>query len=301
MVVLRNNFLDLLEEKFREIAFLKYNDQPEQFPKVFNVKTSVKNNEHLSGVSGLGLPGSKAEGADMTYDDPEQLWDITATHTTYAQGARMSMESMDDDLYGILGERMFGSMGRGFRQRAETQAWAVLNNGFTTQLTADGVALFSESHTRNPNDSTTHANRPSTDADLSVSSLKSAITNFRNTLDERGLKLDIQPSNLVVPVELEFTAKEILQSVLEPYVTENQKNVLSGYNLGVVQTPFLTDTDAWFLTADKSDHELCFFWRKQFTVKRDSDFDSWDAKFGGCMRLSTVVRDWRGTYGTSGG
>lgn len=300
MTIIRTNFGDLLEEKFREIAFLNYDRYPELFSQIFNVKNSMKNNEHESGVSGLGMPGSKAEGADMTYDDPVQLWDVTYTHTTYAQGVRVTMEAMDDDQYGILGERLFGSMGRGFKERVETQAWNVLNNGFTTQTAADAVALFSTSHTRNPDDATNHANKPSTDADLSVSSLKAGITNFEDTLDHRGLKLRIRPKYLVVPTAERFTAEEITQSVLQPYVTENTKNVLGEEGLSVVVVPYITDSDSWFLIADKGDHDLNFFWRKAFTVKRDSDFDSWDAKFGGVMRFSVGVTDWRGTYGTQG-
>ena len=300
MTVISTNVADLLEEKFREIFFLAYMDKPEQYSRCFNVESSVKNNEHMSGISGLAMPNTKAQGADMGYDDPEQLWDTTATHVTYAQGGRVTMEAQDDDQYGILGNRMFGSMGRGFRQRVDTVAANVFNNGFTTQTSSDGVALFSESHTRNPNDATTHSNRPSTDADLSVASLKAGITNFEQTLDHRGLLLNIKPTQIVVPNEERFTAEEILQSNLEPYVNENTKNVVSEEGLSVVVNDYLTDPDAWFLLGEKADHQIYFFWRKQPTFKRDSDFDSWDAKFGGVMRFSTHVQDWRGTYGTTG-
>jgi phage major head subunit gpT-like protein len=303
VAIVRNNVLDLLEEKFRNIFFLSYDDKPEQYRNCFNVLTSVKNNEHMSGVSGLAMPGTKAEGSDMVYDDPEQLWDSTATHTTFAQGGRVTMEAMDDDQYGILGSRMFGSMGRGFRQRVDTNAANVFNDGFsggTSVTSADGVDVFSASHTRNPNDATTHANTPSTQADLSVSSLKAAIQNFEQTLDHRGLLLNIKPKTLLVPNELRFTAEEILQSQLEPHVAENTTNVLRGEGLAVSVNDYLTDADAWFLMADKSDHQFYFYWRKQPTFKRDSDFDSWDAKFGGVMRFSTLVQDWRGSYGTSG-
>jgi hypothetical protein len=63
---------------------------------------------------------------------------------------------------------------------------------------------------------------------------------------------------------------------------------------------YLTDTDAWFLLADKGDHTLNFWWRRQMTVRRDNDFDSWDAKYGAAMRFATGWEKWHGTYGTEG-
>lgn len=301
MVTVRNNVPDLLEERFREIEFKAFMQHPDQYSRCFNVINSVKNNEHFSGVSGLGMPAKKAEGTGMTYDDQEALWEVTFTHDSFAQGYRITKEAMDDDQYGIVGQRMFNSSGRGFKQRVEVTSANVFNEGFTTQLADDGVALFSESHTRNPNDATTHANKPSTDSDLSVSSLKAGITVFENTLDHRGLNMRLIPKKLLVSTAERFTAEEILESNLEPYVAENQKNVLREEGLSKEVNNYLTDTDAWFLLADKSDHELKFIWRTSLIFKRDSDFDSWDAKFGAFMRFSVGVVGWRGTYGNDGG
>jgi len=300
LVTLRTTNPDLLEEKFREIAFNNFDQHADQYTSCYNVIYSQKNNEHFSSMSGLGMPGTKAEGSDMTYDDPVQLWDTTFTPITYAKGLRITMEAMDDDQYGILGERMFSTMGRGFKERVEQTAADVFNNGFTTQTASDGVALFSTSHTRNPDDATTHSNRAGTDADLSVATLKAAITNFEDTRDHRGLHIRLMPSQLVVTTADRFTAEEILKSELQPYVTENQVNVLRSEGLTPVVNNYLTDADSWFLLANKSDHDLTFVWRKPFTVKRDSDFDSWDAKFGAVMRFDAGVIDWRGTYGVAG-
>jgi hypothetical protein len=300
VVMLRNSAADLLEEKFRSIMFNAFQQHPDQYSRCFNILNSKKNNEHLSGMSGLGMPGSKAEGSDMVYDDGEQLWDTTFTNVTYAQGYRVSMEAQDDDQYGILGQKQFSTSGRGFKQRVEVTSANVFNNAFGTQLSDDGQILCSNgAHTRNPNDATTHDNAPSTAAALSVSSLKTAITNFEDTLDHRGLNMRLVPKVLLVPTALRFTAEEIIQSSLEPHVNENTKNVLAGEGLRVEVNNYLTDATNWFLLADKSDHELLFFWRKQLTFKRDSDFDSWDAKFGAIMRFVAGVQGWRGIYGTN--
>jgi len=299
MTVYRSAFGDLLEEKFRKVAFNAYSMDADEYSKCFDVKSSQKDNEHVSEISGLPIAQTKTEGSDMGYEDPKQLYDKTYTHTTFAQGLRLSMESMDDDQYGILGGKMFNSQGRGFKARVETDSCNILNNGFAN-TGPDGATLFSVTHPQNPDETTTyHLNRPSTDADLAVASLKAAMINFKNTKDERGLRIAINPKKLVVPIDLMFTAQEILQSTLQPYVADNTTNVLQN-SLELVVMKYLTDADAWFVLGDKADHGLCFYWRKKYTVKRDSDFDSWDAKFGGIMRFSVGYDKWRGTYGTEG-
>jgi phage major head subunit gpT-like protein len=259
MTVLRANVADLLNEQFYKIAFNEFNRHAEQYSQIFNVKTSGKNDEHVSAISGLPIAPTKTEGADMTYYDPIQLYDGTYTHTTYSMGVRLTWESMDDDQYGILGQRLFSSMGNGFKQRVETAGAGVFINGFQASGYdgPDSVPLFSVSHPRNPDEaSTVHANKPATDADLTVSSLKAGITNFEKTKDERGLNIQLRPRKLLIPVDLDFTADEILQSALEPYIAENTKNVLAGRGLGKVVNHYLTDPDAWFLLADKGDHTL---------------------------------------------
>jgi phage major head subunit gpT-like protein len=207
---------------------------------------------------------------------------------------------MDDDEYSVF-TKMPNSLGRGFAQRVETEAANCFNNGFTTFTGADGVAMFSTVHPKNPNESTTYiTNTPAAAADLSVASLKAAITAFENQTDERGLKIAQRAKFLIVPADLDFTAQEILQSQLEPYIVENTKNVLNS-RLTAVVWPFLTDADSWFMAADKADHTLNFWWRTKFTVKRDSDFNSWDARYAAFMRFGLgVEKGWLGLYGVQG-
>lgn len=301
MTVIRANFSDLNNANFYRIAFEGYKDHPMVYDQIFNVKDSKRATEYISAVSGLAMPTAKAEGDDMGYDSPIQLYDGSVSHTTYAQGVRITREALEDDEYDILGERLFRALGRGFNQRVETSAAAVFNNGFTTFTGPDGVALFSTQHPKNPNEATTYiSNRAATDADLSTTSLKAALTAFENQTDERGLKFNQTAKILLVPADLKWTAQEILSSALEPYVAENTKNVLNN-SLRLIVWPFLTDADTWFLLGDKSDHNLNFFWRRKFNVKKDSDFDTDDAKYGASMRFSTYVeKGWLGTYGVAG-
>lgn len=301
MTVVRANFADLNNSNFYKVAFQGYNEHPMVYDKIFNVKDSTRATEYISAVSGLAIPSSKNEGDDMLYDSPIQLYDGSVTHTTYAQGVRLTMEAMQDDQYNIMGERLFQSLGRGFNQRVETQAAAFFSDGFATQKGPDGSYIFSTTHPKNPDETSSYiSNRASTDADLSTTSLKSALTAFENMTDERGLKFNQKAKYLLVPADLKWTAMEILQSALEPYVAENTKNVLNN-SLELIVWPYLSVADDWFLLSDKSQHTMNFFWRMKFTVRRDNDFGTWDAKYGAAMRFSVYCeKAWQGAYGVNG-
>jgi len=298
--VIRANFSDLNNANFYKMAFGGYTEHPTVYDKIFNVKSSTRATEYVSAISGLGLPTVKVEGNDHDYDSPKQLYDGSVTHVSYAQGVRITKEAMDDDEYGVF-TKLPTAMGRGFAQRVETEAANCFNNGFTTFTGADGVAMFSTVHPKNPDEATTYiTNTPAAAADLSVASLKSAITAFENMTDERGLKFSQKAKTLLVPSDLKWTAMEILESALEPYIVENTKNVLNN-SLSLVVWPYLSDADSWFMLGDKADHTLNFFWRTKFQVKRDSDFGSWDARYAAFMRFGLgVEKGWQGLYGVQG-
>lgn len=323
--VIRSNFPDLNNANFYKVAFEGYTEHPMVYETIFNVKDSKRATEYVSAVSGLGMPGIKTEGDSMTYDSPIQLYDGSVTHTTYAQGVRLTMEAMQDDEYNVLGERLFRSVGRGFNQRVETEAANVFNNGFTDSAAyhgPDGKPLFSETHYKNPDETTSYiSNTTASAADLSVVALKFAITNFENMTDERGLKFNQKARYLLVAPENKWVAQEILQSQLVPHEADtnvfghgltgehvvhsantqtNTKNVLNNY-VNLIVWPFLTDVNSWYLLSDKSNHTLNFFWRMKFTVRKDNEFNTWDARYGAAMRFSTYwEKGWLGAYGVLG-
>jgi hypothetical protein len=63
---------------------------------------------------------------------------------------------------------------------------------------------------------------------------------------------------------------------------------------------YLTDTDAWFLLADKSDHKLVIYDREPFTTSHIFDFDTGDIKFKGKERFSSGWGDPRALFGSPG-
>ena len=63
---------------------------------------------------------------------------------------------------------------------------------------------------------------------------------------------------------------------------------------------YLTDTDAWFMLAEKSDHFLLLYDREPFWTDYEYDFDTKDYKISGMYAQSSGWADPRGVFGSPG-
>src|SRR3990167_10406846 len=76
----------------------------------------------------------------------------------------------------------------------------------------DGKAFFATNHSEG--NSGTHSNKGSTA--LSVSALQSAVTVMRKFKTDQGKPAGVRPNILVVPPDLEWTAKKLINLLLDP-------------------------------------------------------------------------------------
>ena len=183
-------------------------------------------------------------------------------------------------------------------ETVEVLAAAIINNGFTTNG-PDGVPLFSTAHPLLAGG--TQANRPTTDADLSVSSLMAALQTIEDMVDDRGKKIMTKAVLLVVPTGNMWTAAELLNSQQKPYTANNEINALQEKDLLHFVYHYLTDSDSWIVLAEKEKTRLKFFWRvKLGDLRRGNDFDTTNLKHLARMRCSMGYSHYQGTYGTSG-
>ena len=79
-------------------------------------------------------------------------------------GFAITEEAMEDNLYDSLSARYTKALSRAMAYTKQVKAANLLNNGFTTFQSGDGVTLFNASHPLVSGG--TNANRPSTGADL---------------------------------------------------------------------------------------------------------------------------------------
>ena len=288
------NFQELLEPKFREIFFDAYDEIPEQFSDVFQVKTSKKAKEYDFHMAGTGLWDVKNPGQNINEEDMAKGDEVSYVHTAYAKMIQVEREFSDDDMYGVV-EKLPRQLGIGGRATVETTAAAILNNAFSVNG-YDGVPLFSDSH---PLIKGGVADNLMTASALNDTNLKTGITMMRtNMKTEEGLKMQARAKKLVVSPDLEFTAMTLLQSAGVVGSANNDTNVLKG-RLSPVVLDYLTDTNAWFLM-DPAIAQLIFFWRVKPEFKQSENFDGMVAKYRGYLRFSVGYSDWRGIIGNAG-
>lgn len=288
------NFQELLEPKFRKVFFDAYDELPEQFSEVFEVKTSKKAKEYDFHVAGTGLWDVKLPGANINEEDMASGLEVSYVHKSYAKMIQIEREFADDEMYGVV-EKLPKQLGIGGRATVEITAAAILNNAFATNG-YDGVPLFSNSH---PLIKGGTADNLMDASALTDANLKTGITMMRTAMvTEEGLKMQARAKKLVIGPELEFTALTLLQSTGVAGSANNDTNVIRN-RLSPVVMDYLTDSNAWMLV-DPSLSQLIFFWRAKPEFKQAENFDGMVAKYRGYLRFSVGYSDWRGIIGNIG-
>jgi hypothetical protein len=284
-----------------EVLFQKYKEQNPVYAQVFDIRSSNRKYEKISGFSGFGSLVAKGEGEAVSYDDPYQGYDTTFTHLTYGLAFRVTMEMRQDDLYDVI-RRMPAALAETVVRFKDTECAKIFNSGFadtvsTHMVGMDGQPLLSASHPLTGGG--TYANII-TAADLSVTSLEEALYTMRLTVGDRNELIDLNPTTLLIPPHLERTAHELIKSAGRPDTANRADNWLNTQGLRIIVWNRLTDTDAWFLLTDKARHNLIYYNRLELESDSDRDFNSKDQIYSVVTRFSVGWADWRGVFGSAG-
>lgn len=297
LLMVQQQLRSLFEQRLAyidEILGLNYEMPQVIFDQIFNMRTSTRMAEEITGLAGFGRFTEKPQGETLAYDRILSAYDVRFTHKTFAKGYQLSMELNEDELDGILVD-ILPEMGRMAKISIEADAISDLANGFTTVLAPDGVAFFG---THILSAGGTFSNLLATD--FSQSALEAAINKFADTVNERGELMLLQPTRLVIPNELRWIVAEVLESQQRSDTANNAINVVNRLGLQTFSTPFLTDDDCWFLSCDPRQHRLVFYWRQEPVTDHAMDFDTKNLKTSMLYRYSHGVGDWRGWVGSPG-
>jgi hypothetical protein len=174
----------------------------------------------------------------------------------------------------------------------------VFNNAFGSETAADGVAIISASHTSQVGN---QSNTLSAAADLSYSSLQEAEQIFRKFKDDRGKRLLLKPKVLLVSESDRHNAIEIVKSPYKANTANNNVNSIGmDGGIEVISSPFLTDTDGWFLLSSPEEHGLKIFDRQKPTTKTHEDPIAGVLYYVVSYRQALGCDEWRGIVGTQG-
>lgn len=281
-----------------------YEDYPKIWDRLVDVHSSDKQFEKFQGITNYGLAGVKDQGGSIPYRDKYQGFPREIINVTYGIGSTITYEMMRYDQYDKF-QAIPKQMAQSIRRTEETVVASLLNNGFSTAtsptLTADGVSLFNSAHLLVAAVGTTQRNTPATASDLTQTALEQMYIDIGRFVDDQNLPIVVKAQKLVVPVELQHIARKILGTEYQVDSANNTINPVSSSRmpLELVESPWLTDTDAWFIKTDEKDG-LVFTDVDQVMLDRDNDFDTKNLKFSAMRLFGTGAVNYLGYYGSPG-
>lgn len=300
MAISRAQALKELLPGLNALFGLEYKKYENEHTEIYDTENSERSFEEEQKLSGFGAAPVKNEGSAITYDNAQEAFTARYTHETVAMGFAITEEAMEDNLYDSLSARYTKALARAMAYTKQVKAAALLNNGFTTFTSGDGVTLFNTAH---PTVSgITNSNRPGTDVDLNETALEQAVIDIAAFKDERGLLIAARPRKLIIPPSTQFIATRLLETEQRVGTADNDINALRNNGAipgGYAINHYFTDTDAWFLTTDVP-NGMKHFVRTAMTTAMDGDFDTGNVRYKARERYSFGVSDPLGIYGCPG-
>lgn len=269
----------------------EYAMRPEIWPQIFETDKSDKAYEEEVMTKNFGYAETKGEGDGISFQSAREVYTARYFHETVALGFEITEEAQEDNLYGSLLSRYTKALARSMRETKEVKAHAVLNRAFNSSYTGgDGKELASTAH---PLASGATFSNYLSGTQLAESALETALNSIGRFVDEAGLFVSARAKKIVVPTELQWTIARILESPYRVGTADNDINVINKISAvpgGAVVSPYLTDTDAWFLLTDIPDG-LKHYKRVALKMKDLPVSDSGNMRFRARERYSNAWSD----------
>jgi hypothetical protein len=300
MAISRAQALKELLPGLNALFGLEYAKYENEHAEIYETESSERSFEEEVKLSGFGAAPVKPEGSAISYDNAQESFTARYNHETVAMGFSITEEAMEDNLYDSLSARYTKALARAMAYTKQVKAASLLNTGFTTFQSGDGVTLFNTAHPTVAGG--TNSNRPSVDTDLNETSLEQAVIDIAAYKDERGLLIAARPRKLIVPPSLMFVATRLLETELRVGTADNDLNALKSNGSipgGYAVNHYLTDNDAWYLTTDIP-NGLKHFVRVAMSTSMDGDFDTGNVRYKARERYSFGVSDPLAMYASPG-
>lgn len=282
---------------------MEYADYPTQYTDLFDTRNSTKAYEEWVGEAGFGLAPIKDEGAPVAFDEASDTWKGTVSHQSYALGYVITREAVEDDQYFDMVPRYTKALKRSMMQTKEVRAAGYYDGMFDRERTGDGANVISDAHPLKNGD--TFSNIAQANADLNETSLEAMSIQIADYVDDRGLRIALQPKRVIVPNGLQFTAERLFGTT-SGRVGADTHDVVAYQRLGVVSegyrlNNYLTDPRAWFACTDVASGEgMVHFARTPLDVEQMDGSETQVLKVMGYERYSFAALDPRGVWGSPG-
>ena len=301
MAISRAQLAKELEPGLNALFGMEYGRYENQHSEIYTTESSDRAFEEEVMLSGFGAAPVKQEGSGVSFDDANESFTARYNHETIALAFAITEEAVEDNLYDRISARYTRALARSMAHTKQVKAAAVLNNAFDSSVTGgDGKELCATDHPLI--NGGTFANEPSVAADLNETSLEDALISIAGFVDERGLKIALRGTKLIIPRQLQFTAERLMSSVLRTATSDNDVNAIRSMGMlpqGYTVNDFLTDTDAFFIMTD-TPRGFLHFERTPLSTNMEADFDTGNMRYKARERYSFGFSDPRCVFGSPG-
>ena len=289
-------FQSLIDRRYKAIYDQRLASTVDQLPLWFSMEDSDSFEERRGTVG--ELPIWSAFGGALTYDEFFEQYNAVATHIEFTQAIRWTRRLMADDLTGIMrGDRYRKMVDSSIvtRQVHGARLWNFMASNDTYFYSrSEGLPLASNSHTtRSDGVSTATGFDNLATAELSPTSFRANRQAMRRFANDQGYIANVIPDAIVVPIELEERAMEILYSPGDP---DNARRTMNPeQNAAEIIVPLhMTDANDWGLVNKALMKENCvWFDHTKPDFNSIIDFETFQLKVSGYGRWSFMVLDWR--------
>jgi hypothetical protein len=298
MAISRSQLVKELEPGLNALFGLEYNRYENQHAEIFPAEASDRAFEEEVMLSGFGSAPVKQEGAGVVFDQAQETFTARYTHDTIALAFSITEEAIEDNLYDRLAARYTRALARSMSNTKQVKAAAILNNAqITTAIGGDGESLIGNAHPLATGG--TFSNVLATAADLNETSLEQSLIDIAGFVDERGLKVALNGTKMIIPKELQFTAERLMRSPQRVGTADNDINAI--VNMGMIPegyrvNNFLSDTDSFFILTD-TPNGFKHFVRSPIKTAMEGDFDTGNVRFKARERYSFGWSDPRAVFG----
>jgi hypothetical protein len=292
---------------------LVIDNSPSYYDKIFHTIDTDKRVYDMQGWETFKLATARTPGEQIRMDFINPSFSKRFVMVSYGIGTMIDQESWDDDQYGVL-SRVIPAKGRAFADAftvtKEVVAARLFNNyGFASGTgipgSPDGYSLFSTQHPTSLNNPATQSNRPSVDADLSMSSLQAAVTNLEQQIAPNGVTImNNRAAKLVVNNDLKYVAKRLCRGGWNPDTADRTVNYIPDDDITPIFWKYFRSNGAtgtrnsWFLLGET--HHLYWINRQDVRFASDKLVGTNSILFVATARWDCGWADYRGTYGSPG-
>lgn len=280
----------------KALAFDEIQQHPDIRGEIASMESMDREITQWTKISSYGQMSQVGEGEIAPKDVATQLGLKTFTALKFAKAIPISDEMIEDQRFDLI-NKMVRGLGRSAYETMQVAFFNVLNNGFSSEVSFDGVSILNTSH---PTQSGVQSNMIASAADISYAGIKEGENYFRKLQDERGKHLIVSPSFVLTTESFRHDALELVNTPFKPGSANNDINSISA--LKVLSSPFLTDDDAWFMGAAPGSEAngLMIYNRKPLDSRVHEDTLAGVMYYKAEYRQALGCAEWRGIWGSQG-